>query len=68
MINILLIFLNLALAQTNLVERVVDTQSKDGNPVSARTEMMTQATEKVSEQVIKENASAAQQLKALTIL
>jgi hypothetical protein len=54
MINILLIFLNLALAQTNLVERVVDTQSKDGNPVSARSEMMTQATEKVSEQVIKE--------------
>jgi hypothetical protein len=42
------------LAEKNLVERVYEAQSRDKNPVSAKTEMINQATERVSEDLIKE--------------
>lgn len=41
-------------AEKNWVERTFEAQSKDKNPVSARSEMINQATEKVSEELIKE--------------
>ncbi len=43
-----------ALAEKNLVERVYEAQSRDKNPVTAKTEMINQATERVSEDLIKE--------------
>lgn len=41
-------------AEKNLVERTVEAQSKEKNPVAARAEMINQATEKVAEELIKE--------------
>lgn len=41
-------------AQKNMVERVVELESKEKNPVTARTILINQATEKVSEDMIKE--------------
>ena len=38
----------------NLVERVYETQSKETNPVVAKAKMMTEATEKAAEDLIKE--------------
>jgi len=43
-----------AQADKTLIERIYEAQSKDKNPVSAKTEMINQATEKVSEELIKE--------------
>lgn len=40
--------------QKNLVERVVELESKEKNPVTARSIIINQATEKVSEDMIKE--------------
>jgi hypothetical protein len=41
-------------ASKNFIERTFESQSKDKNPVSARQEMINYATEKVSEELIKE--------------
>ncbi len=43
-----------AFAQKSLIERTFEAQSKDKNPVAARAEMVNQATERVSEELIKE--------------
>ena len=45
---------SLAFAQKTLIERTYEAQSKDKNPVTARSEMVNQATEKVVEELIKE--------------
>jgi hypothetical protein len=50
----LTVCLNARALEKNLVERSFEAQTKDKNPVAARAEMINQATEKVSEDLIKE--------------
>jgi hypothetical protein len=54
MLNIFVLLFSIAMAESALLERVVDVQSKEANPVSARSDMMNQASDKASEAVIKE--------------